>query len=177
MNEERTRVFSHITRTRFLHIEDALERGKLRFFIGSFERGRGALATAYAFLDVEEARVVLNDLSWGRPVDLVDFKGGRNDAGRLIARVLKISSERRAVGQRAMSSEEKAEGRVWIQVTNGPGEELDGGAIKLAGQPSAEISMPLTVFEGRKLGFACLGYMQAWEIARMMGEGWVVSGK
>jgi hypothetical protein len=147
---DRPRIFSHITKTRFLHVEDSLERRKLRFFIGAFEQGRGAFATAYTFLDVEDARVILSDLSWGKPVNFVDHKGGIDALGVAVARVLKIQAR---------------ESQVWIQVANGPGQQLPEGAIKPIGQPSAEISIPLAVFDGRKLGFACLAYLQAWEAA------------
>ncbi len=62
---ERPRIFSHLTKTRFLHIEDALANGKkLRFFVGSFERGHGANATAYAFLDVDDARVITTGINF-----------------------------------------------------------------------------------------------------------------
>jgi hypothetical protein len=151
---DRPRIFSHLTRTRFLHIEDALERGKLRFFIGSFERGKGSNLTAYAFIDVDDARVIMSDLAWGKPVNFSDFKGGKNGEGVITSRVLKIQSK---------------ENQTWIQVANGPGWAETNGAVKPNGQPTAEISIPLTEFEGRKLGFACLAYMQAWEIRKPSG--------
>jgi len=145
---DRTRLFSHLTRTRFLHIEDALERGKLRFFMGSFERGQGSNQTAYAFLDLNEARVILHDLADGKPVDYSSFAGGKSGGGLIISRVVKIRTN---------------DGQVWIQVQNGPGVH-QGGVIKPNGKPAAEISIPLTVFEGRKLGHACLAYLQAWDV-------------
>lgn len=147
---ERPRIFSHITKTRFLHIEDSLARGKLRFFVGSFERGHGANNTAYAFLDVDDARVVMNDLAWGKAVDFADHKGGRDSHELVVARVLKITTK---------------EDKVWIDLQNGPGQELPEGAIKPSGKPYAEISIPLTILEGRKLAFACLSYLQAWQTA------------
>lgn len=158
---DRPRIFSHLTRTRFLHIEDSLERGKLRFFIGSFEKGKGASSTAYAFLDVEDARVVLSDLSWGKPVDFFDFKGGRDGNNVLISRVLKIQTKEGKVSTGSTQ-------RVWVEVQNGQGQELGEGAVKPHGQPFAVISIPLTIFEGRKLAFAALAYMQAWEVGRIL---------
>ena len=138
-----------MTRTRFLHIEDSLERRKLRFFIGAFEAGRGATATAYAFLDVDDARVVLSDLAWGKPVNFSDFKGSRNNADVITSRVLKIQTR---------------EKQIWIQVANGPGKQLPEGAVNPSGKATAEISIPLTIFEGRKLAHACLAYMAAWDV-------------
>jgi hypothetical protein len=150
---DRPRIFSHLTRTRFLHIEDSLERGKLRFFMGSFEKGKGATSTVYAFLDVEDARVVLSDLAWGKPVDFSDYKGGKDNSGVLISRVLMITTKA---------------GKVWIEMQNGPGQELGEGAVKPYGFPSAVVSMPFTIFEARKMAFACLAYMQAWETSRLV---------
>src|SRR4026208_1945051 len=90
---DRPRIFSIMKQSRFLHIEDSLgDRERLRFFIGAFERGQGAVEMAYAFMDVDDARVVLSDLSWGKPVDFIDFKG--KDFGNMImSRVLKIQTK------------------------------------------------------------------------------------
>src|SRR5687768_9538478 len=99
--EDRPRIFSHLTRTRFFHIEDALARGKFRFFIGAFEKGRGANSTAYAFLDIDDARVIFSDMSWGKPVDFKDYKGGRDGNGLLISRLLHIKTK---------------EDKVWIEL-------------------------------------------------------------
>jgi hypothetical protein len=150
---DRPRIFSHLTRTRFLHIEDSLERGKLRFFIGSFERGQGSNAVAYAFLEVDDARVLFSDMAWGKPVDFTDYKGGKDSNGGAISRVLKIQTQ---------------EKQTWIQVANGPGQRLNDGAIKPLGKPSVEISVPLTIFEGRKLAHACLAYLQAWDVGKVI---------
>ncbi len=149
----RPRIFSHLTKTRFLHIEDSLSLGKLRFFIGTFERGKGASSTAYGFMDVNDARVVLGDMSWGKPVDFIDYKGGKDGSGAIISRILKIKTK---------------DERVWIDLQNGVGEELYEGAVKPQGRPFADISIPLTIFEGRKLAAATLAYMQAWDLLRMM---------
>lgn len=146
---DRIRIFSHITKTRFLHIEDSLAHEKLRFFIGSFERGQGANATAHAFLDVADARVVFADLSWGKPIHFVDFKGGRDGHGDVISRMLKVHQR---------------DNKVWIELHNGVGEEFPEGAIKPVGIPSAEISIPFTIRESRKMAFSCLAYLQAWDI-------------
>jgi len=149
-----------------LHIEDALERdlpskSKLRFFIGSFERGQGSSGVAYAFLDVDDARVLFSDMAWGKPVEFNDFKGGKDGAGAVVSRRLKIQTR---------------ENQVWIQVANGPGQADVNGAVKPLGKPTVEISIPLTIFEGRKLAFACLGYVQAWEICKVSGVRFHVSG-
>jgi hypothetical protein len=150
---DRPRIFSHLTRTRFLHIEDALERGKFRFFIGAFEKGSGANSTAYAFLDIDDARVIFSDMSWGRPVDFKDYKGGRDANHTLISRVLKINTK---------------EDKVWFELQNGAGEEVGKGGVKPRGEPFAVISIPFSIFDSRKLAHACLAYLHAWDVLHLL---------
>lgn len=119
--------------------------------MGSFERGKGSNQTAYAYADLDEMRVVLHDLADGAPVEYSSFAGGKTGAELIISRVVKIRTK---------------DGQVWIQVSNGPGVH-QGGVIKPNGRAAAEISVPLTMFDGRKLGWACLAYLQVWEMRRM----------
>jgi hypothetical protein len=153
---ERKRIHSHLTRSRFLHVEDALSIGKLRLFAGEYRRGKGASSTAYHFLDVDDARVLLSDMAWAKPVDFADYKGTSVSSGEgAQSRVLKV----------------KASGdKVWLEVRNGPGEIVGEGAVKPKGKPDAAVSVPLTTWEARKLAFAVLAYVQAWE-ARYWGNG------
>jgi len=58
-NQVRVRIYSHITQSTFLHVEDATSIGKLRLFAGAGRRGRGITANAHHFLDKEDARFVL----------------------------------------------------------------------------------------------------------------------
>ena len=37
----RVRLYSHVTQSHFLHIEDALAIGKLRLFAGNYRKGQG----------------------------------------------------------------------------------------------------------------------------------------
>ena len=150
MNTDRVRIASQITRTRFLHIEDSLERRKLRFFIGEYEQGRGASATAFAFLDVDDARVVLSDLSWGKQTDYYVHRGGTDASGLVIARMLKIQLK---------------DQKCWVEIKNGPGELTGSHIVKPSRGPlTVEISIPLTVFEARRLAHACLAYLAAWDV-------------
>jgi hypothetical protein len=139
-NVARNRVYSHLTRSRFLYVEDALAIGKLRLFVGEYKRGQGASSTAFHFLDVDDARVLLSDLAWAKVVDFADYKGTSNGDGPQ-SRVLKI----------------KASGdKVWLEVQNAPGEVVGEGAIKPKGKPDAAVSVSLSVWEARKLAFAVL---------------------
>lgn len=152
--QERPRVWSYLTRSRFLHVEDALDvgAGKLRLYAGAYIQGQGAKGTAFHFVDVDAARVVFSDLAWGKSVDFADFKGTASQDGPQ-SRVLKIKTKG---------------AKVWLQIQNGPGQVVGQGAVKPAGKPDAEVSVPLPAYEARKLGFAVLDYLQAWEVARRL---------
>lgn len=147
---ERTRIFSHITRTRFLHLEDSLEIGKIRLFIGEYQRGKGSQATAFHFLDADDARPLMADLSWSKPADFADFKGSAN-SGQPQSRVLKVRGAK--------------EGKYWLQVDNGPGQIIGEGAVKPAGEPEASISIALSLWEARAMALAVLEYMAAYRAA------------
>lgn len=148
----RKRPYSHVTRSRFLHLEDALDIGKIRLFAGEYRKGNGASATAHHFLDLDDARVLLADLSWGKKVEFTDYKGTSNDNGPQ-SRVLKIKSN----GD-----------KVWFEIQNGPGEIIGKGAVKPKGKPATAVSIPLTVWESRKLAHAALAYIRAWESAHLL---------
>ena len=150
----RKRLYSHVTRSRFLHLEDALEIGKIRLFAGSYRKGNGASATAFHFLDLEDARVIFSDLAWAKPVEFTDYKGTDNGDGPQ-SRVLKVKSK---------------EDKVWLEVANGPGEIVGQGAVKPKGKPDAAISIPLTTWEARKLAHAVLAYVRAWEARHLLAK-------
>jgi len=140
-------LYSHITRSRFLHLEDALVISKVRLFVGEYQRGQGAKATAYHFLDLDDARVLLSDLSWAKPVDFADYKGTAN-GDEPPSRVLRVKSDR---------------DKIWVEIANGPGQIVGEGAVKPAGKPDVTVSVPLNTWEARKLALAALAYTRAWE--------------
>jgi hypothetical protein len=151
--QERTRIFSHITRSRFLHLEDALSIGKIRFFIGEYQRGNGAQATAFHFLDLDDARPLMADLGWSKATDFVDFKGSAN-GGQPQSRVLKIRGPKG--------------GKYWLEIANGPGQVIGEGAVKPAGDPEASISIALSLWEARAMALAVIEYMTAWRVATLI---------
>ena len=143
----RYRIHSHLTRSRFLHVEDALDIGKVRLFAGEYERGQGARVTASHYLDVADALVLLNDLAWGKDVDYVEYKGTGGD--RPTSRVLKV----------------KRNGdKVWFRLESGPGEVIGEGAVKPAGKPETVVNVPFTIWEARRLAFVVLAHLQAREV-------------
>lgn len=145
---QRYRVYSHITKSRFLHIEDALDIGKLRLFAGDYQKGEGAKAVAWHFLDVADARVLFNDLAWGKAVDYIEYKGTANN-GQPTSRVPKV----RTNGH-----------KVWVRLENGPREGIGQGAVKPKGEPEAVVNVPLTTWEARRLAFAVLAHLDAWVV-------------
>ncbi len=155
--QPRKRLYSHVTRTRFLHLEDALNIAKIRLFAGEYRKGSGASATAHHFLDLDDARVLLADLSWGKKVEFTDYKGTSS-----LGRSTKGTSNRDGPQSRVLKV--KANGdKVWLEIQNGPGEIVGQGAVKPKGKPTAAVSVPLTVWEARKLAHAALAYIRAWE--------------
>jgi hypothetical protein len=147
-----------MTRTRWLHLEDALEIGKVRLFAGQYKRGEGAKVTACHYLDLPDARVLFSDLASGKAVDFIEYKGTDNHDGPR-SRVLKL----------------KRNGdKVWFRFENGPGQRIGQGAVKPAGDPEAVVNVPLSVWDSRKLAHAVLEHMRAWEVvtfrARTGGE-------
>jgi hypothetical protein len=160
---DRPRIFSVLTRTRFLHLEDALtpaepgKPGKIRLFIGSYTAGSGEPAvTAHHFLDDAEARVIFADMAWGKPVDITDYKGTVNNGGPQ-SRVLKIKGP-------------TDKGKYWLQIGMGPGEVIGQGAVKPAGKPEVEVSIPLDVWEARRLALAVIEYMDAFRVAALLWQ-------
>ena len=164
MNEtqpERTRIHTVITRSAILHVEDALEIGKLRLRLYRYRRGEGAEASAYHYLDVADARVLFSDLAWGRLRErFVDYKGSptARDGGPL-SRVLRVED----VGDQARNP-------IVFEIQNGPGEVIGEGAIKPAGEPDSKVAILMGRREARKLAFAVLEYLQAWAVARAISR-------
>ena len=154
MSEKRYRLYEYMTRTKWLHVEDALSIGKLRLYAGSYQRGQGAQITAFHFIDAGDARVLFSDIAAGAPVDYCDFKGTTNREGPQ-SRVFKVKS--------------KGHGdKVWFRLENGPGEVIGQGAVKPKGEPEAVVNIPFETWEARKLALAILSYLQAGEVFDMM---------
>jgi len=157
---EHPRIFSMMTNKAFFHVEDALGIGKVKFFMGSYQKGKGSTATVIHYVDVADARVIAFDLAvrGSLTTKFVDYKGtpkGLN--GKPLSRVLKIEDR---------GSEAKRP--IVIQAANGPGEIVGEGAIKPKGKPMAEVAIFLTRHEARKLGHAIQAYLNAWDAARMV---------
>ena len=58
----RVRIASHVTQSRFLHVEDSLKIGKIRLYAGNFRKHEGVSSLTAHFLDVSDARVLFEAL-------------------------------------------------------------------------------------------------------------------
>jgi len=145
---ERFRIHSHMTKSKFLHVEDSLDIGKVRLFAGDYVKGQGAKTTAVHYLDIADARVLFNDLAWGKPVDFCEFKGSPND-GKPTSKVLKVKTN----GD-----------KVWVRLENGPGQVIGQGAVKPVGKPESVVNIPFEPREARRLAMTVLAHLDAWTV-------------
>jgi hypothetical protein len=154
------RIYSQVTPSAFLHVEDALAIGKLRLFAGKYEKGQGASATAHHYLDLDDARLLFTDLAAGKvPVTdekdqaYVEYKG--SGEGIPVSRILKVQAR---------------QDRVFFELSYGPGEYsgegLGAGAVRpVRGAQRQSVTVALSWLEARKMALAVLAHLTAWEIA------------
>src|SRR5690606_19629838 len=115
----RVRIHSHVTQSRFLHIEDALGIGKIRLFAGMYRRGEGLQQHAHHFVDIADARVVFGALARAEPdFDYREYKGTPTDSGAV---------------SRVLSLQVKGE-NVYVELKSGPGKLTPTGAVTPAGK-------------------------------------------
>lgn len=154
------RIYSQVTPSAFLHVEDALAIGKLRLFAGRYEKGKGASATAHHYLDLDDARLLFTDLAAGKvPVTdekeqaYVEYKG--SGEGIPVSRILKVQAR---------------PDRVFFELSYGPGEHLgegigEGAVRPVRGAQRQSVTVALSWLEARKMALAVLAHLTAWEIA------------
>ncbi|MCB8986731.1 MAG: hypothetical protein H6661_03155 [Ardenticatenaceae bacterium] len=150
------RIYEYMTRTTWLHAQDALhftkENGepipKLQLFAGLYRQGEGANSQISHWLDAADARVLFADLSWGKAVDFIDYKGSNGQ--QPISRVLRVNAK---------------DDKVYFQLTEGPGKATTTGAITPAGPVETKINVGMTKNDARKMAYAILEHMQAYATA------------
>lgn len=149
----RVRIHSHVTKTRFLHVESSLEIGKVRLFAGVYRRGAGTSAHGFHFLDLADARVIFAALARAEPgFSYREYKGTPTDNGA-VSRVLTIQTK----GD-----------NVYIELKNGPGKLTSTGAVTPAGPAETEVNVAFKRYEAQRLGAAVLAYLRAWDVIRML---------
>jgi hypothetical protein len=156
-NPTRVRIYSHITQSRFLHVEDALGlgSGKLRLFAGRYRRSEGTEAHGFHFIDLADARVIFGALARGEQgFSYKEYKGTPPQNGQTaVSRVLSITV--------------KGE-NVYIELKTGPGKLTNTGAITPNGKPEVEVNVGFKLYEARRMAASVLAYIQAWDVMRMM---------
>lgn len=159
---QRVRIYEHVTQSRFLHIEDALGIGKLRFFAGAYERNKGAKSLTAHFVSLADARVIFSALAQGEAnFTYKEYKGTPPQNGKTaVSRVLSIAT--------------KGE-NVYIELKTGPGKLTNTGAITPNGQPTAEVNVGFKTYEARRMALSVLAYLHAWDVMQMMVHQHLVS--
>lgn len=158
----RVRIYSHITQSRFLHVEDTLAIGKLRLFGGNYRKGEGMNAYANAFVDIADARVIFGALARGEQgFSHKEYKGTPpQNGGTAVSRVLSI----------AVKGE-----NVYIELKSGPGKLTNTGAITPNGPAKVEVNVGFKLYEARRMAASVLAYIHAWDVLRMMANRQIVS--
>lgn len=163
-NPTRVRIHSHITQSRFLHVEDALNlgAGKIRLFGGSYAKGKGMTVHVFHFLDLADARVIFSALARGEQgFAHKEYKGTPpQNGGTAVSRVLSI----------AVKGE-----NVYIELKTGPGKLTNTGAITPNGPAIAEVNVGFKLYEARRMAISVLAYIHAWDVMRMMVHQQMVS--
>ena len=153
----RVRLYSHVTQSRFLHVEDALPIGKLRLFAGNYVKGQGMNKQGFAnaFIDVEDARVIFGALARGeQSFSHREYKGTPPKNGHpATSRVLSV----------AVKGE-----NVYVELKSGPGKLTPTGAITPNGPAKVEVNVTFKLYEARRMATAVLAYLHAWDVLRMM---------
>ena len=153
----RVRLYSHVTQSRFLHVEDALAIGKLRLFAGNYVKGQGMNKQGFAnaFIDVEDARVIFGALARGeQSFSHREYKGTPPKNGHpATSRVLSV----------AVKGE-----NVYVELKSGPGKLTPTGAITPNGPAKVEVNVTFKLYEARRMATAVLAYLHAWDVLRMM---------
>ena len=160
----RVRIYSHVTQSRFLHVEDALAIGKLRLFAGNYRKGQGMdkQGFANAFVDVADARVIFGALARGeQSFNHREYKGTPPKNGQTAT-------------SRVLSVAVKGE-NVYVELKSGPGKLTPTGAITPNGKPEVEVNVGFKLYEARCMAASVLAYIHAWDVMRMMVNQHLVS--
>ena len=166
----RVRIYSHVTQSRFLHVEDALNIGKIRLFAGNYRKGQGMDSHSHHFVDLADARVIFWALLCGEqgfshkeykgtPPQIRPEQGRRNGSGA-VSRVLSI----------AIKGD-----NVYIELKMGPGKLTPTGAITPNGRADVEVNVTFKLHEARRMAATVLAYIQAWDVLRIFAHKQIVS--
>ncbi|NIV91732.1 hypothetical protein GWN42_02755 [candidate division KSB1 bacterium] len=142
-----------MTKSAFIHIQEAYSIDKLVVWIGQYSQGEGCSKHATAYLDIDAARVIFWDLllRGGFPEKLykerkIEFYGGNEKEGRVTARVLKFQED------------PTKNSPIIIEVASGPGKRNAAGGYQPIGRMDAS-RIYLDKFTARKLAATVLHHI------------------
>lgn len=159
----RVRIYSHVTQSRFLHVEDAFNIGKIRLFAGSYRKGHGMNANGHAhhFIDLDDARAIFWALLCAEQgFSHKEYKGtppqGENQAvSRILSIVVKGDN-------------------VYIELKSGPGKLTHTGAITPNGPTQVEVNVAFKLHDARRMAASVLAYIQSWDVLRILAHKQIV---
>lgn len=159
----RVRIYSHVTQSRFLHVEDALNIGKIRLFAGSYRKGHGMNANGHAhhFIDLDDARAIFWALLCAEQgFSHKEYKGtpsqGKN---QVVSRILSIVVK----GD-----------NVYIEIKSGLGKLTNTGAIMPNGPAQVAVNVAFKLHEARRMAASVLAYIQSWDVLRILAHKQIV---
>jgi hypothetical protein len=140
-----------------LHFQDALEIGKIQLFAGSYRAGEGSNLSLSHYVDALTIRPLLHDLSWGKEVNFVDFKGTAAD--KVISRILRVNT---------------SGDKVYWNLVHGPGVPTKTGAImpqkNTPDDAKQKLNIGMEKEMARQIAYSLLEYMTAWRTANLMAK-------
>jgi hypothetical protein len=154
---ENNRIEEYMTRTTWLHFQGAMEIGKIQLFAGRYRAGEGSDLSLSHYVDAITMRPLLHDLSWGKPVNFVDYKGTVGDNGA-VSRVLRVNTSN--------------DGKTYWTLTHGPGTPTKTGAVMPKKDVHDDLKQKLNIGMekevARQIAYSILEYMIAWRTASLM---------
>lgn len=152
------RIYTYATQRAILHIEDALEIGKIRLDIYQFQRGAGASANIATYIDADDARYLAHVLITDPEIigtGWTDYKGGANRAtGEITSRITTLQWTRTDRGNTGLR----------VQLSQGPGKLSDNGAVMPAGK-LASITTFVPAQTALTAALALRDHLHAWATA------------
>ena len=166
------RIYSHRTKTRILHIGDALDLDRIHLDLYDYERGQGTKGHVEFFIHRTEARIIFSDMiTCSLPTDpkgiYLELMSGTPRDGKLQARTFKIEVIGTPDARKPLA----------FEVMNCEGERMGEGAVKpKRGAQQTRVRALMDWRTARKVALSVLSHMNAWEAAsyhsRIAAETW-----
>ena len=153
----RVQIFKHVTKDRLLDIGDMLSldarRNKISFSLVAFDDDYHVATRVRHYVDVADAKLLCFDMLHGFFSEWTDYKGSAAKGGEADGLQARVMTVRR---------DNKYRQPFVIKIDNGVGEQLPGGAVKMA-EISDTLTLLLSEWDARKMALALLDYIRDWE--------------